>query len=91
MSGPLTTLNLGAGAQSTTVALMAVDGELPPIDHAILADTQWEAAAVYAHLGRLTGILQGAGIRSTGSPPATSARTCSTWAAASDGRRRRPS
>jgi hypothetical protein len=63
MSSPITILNLGAGVQSTTVALMAVHGELPPIDHAIFADTQWEPAAVYAHLGWLTGIMQSAGFR----------------------------
>lgn len=49
----LRVLSLGAGVQSTTVALMTTTGELPPIDVAIFADTGWEPAAVYEHLGRL--------------------------------------
>lgn len=55
---PLRVLNLGAGVQSTTVALMSVQGELPRIDCAIFADTGWEPQAVYEHLDRLTQILQ---------------------------------
>jgi hypothetical protein len=43
-------LSLGAGVQSTTIALMAHRGELPPIDRAIFADTQDEPSAVYMHL-----------------------------------------
>jgi hypothetical protein len=43
-------LNLGAGVQSTTVFLMAHEGLIPPIDHAIFADTQEEPEAVYQHL-----------------------------------------
>lgn len=43
-------LSLGAGVQSTTLALMIAHGELPPIDCAIFADTHWEPRAVYAHL-----------------------------------------
>lgn len=43
-------LSLGAGVQSTTVLLMSLEGELPPLDAAIFADTQWEPAAVYGHL-----------------------------------------
>jgi 3'-phosphoadenosine 5'-phosphosulfate sulfotransferase (PAPS reductase)/FAD synthetase len=39
-------ISLGAGVQSTTLALMA--GDEP--DCAIFADTGWEPAAVYAHL-----------------------------------------
>lgn len=50
---PLRILSLGAGVQSTTVALMANRGLLEPIDHAIFADTGWEPRAVYDHLGRL--------------------------------------
>lgn len=46
----ITVLSLGAGVQSTTVALMAAAGELPMPDCAIFADTQWEPAAVYRHL-----------------------------------------
>lgn len=43
-------LNLGAGVQSTTLALMAKRGDIDPIDYAIFADTQAEPAAVYRHL-----------------------------------------
>ena len=43
-------LNLGAGVQSTTVLLMSMEGELPPLDHVIFADTGWEPQAVYRHL-----------------------------------------
>ncbi len=45
-------LNLGAGVQSTTIYLMALDGDLPeyPITHAIFADTQDEPEGVYRHL-----------------------------------------
>jgi hypothetical protein len=54
-------LNLGAGVQSTTIFLMAKEGAIPPIDHAIFADTQKEPEAVYHHLTWL---------RSLQSPPA---------------------
>ena len=50
----LKVISLGAGVQSTTMALMAAHGELPMPDAAIFADTQWEPAAVYEHLDRLT-------------------------------------
>lgn len=43
-------LSLGAGVQSTTVLLMSLAGELPPLDAAIFADTQEEPVAVYRHL-----------------------------------------
>lgn len=43
-------LSLGAGIQSTTLALMATHGEIEPPDCAIFADTQWEPQAVYDHL-----------------------------------------
>lgn len=46
-------LSLGAGVQSTTVALMCAHGEIEPPDCAIFADTQWEPAAVYDHLAWL--------------------------------------
>jgi len=42
-------LSLGAGVQSSTLLLMAREGELD-LDVAVFADTQWEPAAVYAHL-----------------------------------------
>lgn len=42
-------LNLGAGVQSTTLYLWAIDGEIE-FDFAVFADTQEEPAAVYEHL-----------------------------------------
>lgn len=64
MSTPIkiTSLSLGAGVQSTTLALMACEGVLPKPDLAIFADTGWEPAAVYDHLNRLELELQRAGI-----------------------------
>ena len=49
----LRVLSLGAGVQSTTLALMAAHGEIEPPDVAIFADTQWEPRAVYEHLAWL--------------------------------------
>ena len=50
----LRVISLGAGVQSTTMALMAAHGELTPTpDAAIFADTGWEPKVVYEHLGRL--------------------------------------
>lgn len=40
-------LSLGAGVQSSTVALMIAHGELPPIDAAIFADVGAEPQSVY--------------------------------------------
>lgn len=52
--GPLLrVLSLGAGVQSTTLALMAAHGEIEAPDLAIFADTQWEPRAVYEHLAWL--------------------------------------
>ena len=50
----LNVLALGAGVQSSTLLLMSCLGELPRLDAAIFADTQWEPAAVYEHLKWLT-------------------------------------
>lgn len=50
-------LSLGAGVQSTTLALMAAHGEIASPDLAIFADTGWEPRAVYEHLDRLTPML----------------------------------
>lgn len=58
----VTVLSLGAGVQSTTLALLAAEGELPRPDAAIFADTGWEPRAVYEHLERLKPVLTGAGI-----------------------------
>lgn len=47
----LRVISLGAGVQSTTMALMAAHGEIGPMpDAAIFADTQDEPAEVYEHL-----------------------------------------
>lgn len=46
-------ISLGAGVQSTTLALMAAKGEIAPVDCAIFADTQSEPKSVYEHLARL--------------------------------------
>lgn len=51
MTEPLRILSLGAGVQSTTLALMAAHGEIGPMpDCAIFADTGWEPPHVYEHL-----------------------------------------
>src|SRR5262245_35810596 len=50
----LRVISLGAGVQSTTMALMAAHGEIGPMpDCAIFADTGWEPQAVYDHLAWL--------------------------------------
>jgi hypothetical protein len=46
----LRVLSLGAGVQSSTLALMAARGEIDPPDCAVFADTQSEPAAVYRWL-----------------------------------------
>lgn len=46
-------LSLGAGVQSTTMALMAERGEIDPPDAAIFCDTKWENREVYDHLAWL--------------------------------------
>lgn len=51
-------LSLGAGVQSTALALMAASGELGEMpDCAIFADTGWEPKAVYDHLEKLKVVL----------------------------------
>lgn len=54
---PLRILSLGAGVQSTTLALMAERGDIPPVSCAIFADTHAEPAAVYRHLDWLHSVL----------------------------------
>ena len=44
---------MGAGVQSTALALLARDKRLPKPDYAIFADTGWEPKAVYDHLDKL--------------------------------------
>jgi hypothetical protein len=46
----MTILNLGGGVQSTTLYLMAMRGEIDPIDCAIFADLGEEPKSVYAHM-----------------------------------------
>jgi len=46
----LVVISLGAGVQSSTMALMAANGELPKPDCAIFADTGYEPKAVYRYL-----------------------------------------
>ncbi|MAL09353.1 MAG: hypothetical protein CMF74_06790 [Maricaulis sp.] len=46
----LRVLSLGAGVQSTTLALMIEKGEIPMVDAAIFSDTGAEPKAVYDHL-----------------------------------------
>lgn len=55
-------LSLGAGVQSTTLALMACDGTLPKLDAAIFADTGWEPPAVYRQVNLLAAELAREGI-----------------------------
>lgn len=50
----LRVLSLGAGVQSTALALMAAHGEIGPMpDCAVFADTGWEPRAVHEHLAWL--------------------------------------
>lgn len=54
MSEPIHILSLGAGVQSSTMALMAAHGEITPMPRcAIFADTQDEPASVYDWLNYL--------------------------------------
>ena len=51
MKTMLNVISLGAGVQSSTMALMAAKGEITPMpDAAIFADTQWEPPRVYEWL-----------------------------------------
>ena len=47
-------LNLGAGVQSSVLALMITKGDLPPVDFAVFADTQAGPDEVYEWLAWLT-------------------------------------
>lgn len=68
----LRVLSLGAGVQSTAVYLMALHGEIPPLDHAIFADVGEEPEAVYAHLRWMQSL---GGLPSTSSARDASATT----------------
>ena len=58
----LNLLSLGAGVQSTVIALLAADGQLGHLDGAIFADTGWEPKAVYDQVDRIGVELDKAGI-----------------------------
>jgi 3'-phosphoadenosine 5'-phosphosulfate sulfotransferase (PAPS reductase)/FAD synthetase len=58
----LRALSLGAGVQSTALALMAVEGVLPLPDVAIFSDTGWEPAKVYRQVARIAEVLTAAGV-----------------------------
>ena len=53
----LTVISLGAGVQSSTMAIMAAKGDLPPVDCAIFSDTQNESRMTYLYLDLLKKIL----------------------------------
>ena len=58
MQDPIHIISLGAGVQSSTMALMAAHGEITPIPKcAIFADTQDEPEAVYQWLDQLETLL----------------------------------
>lgn len=59
----LVAISCGAGVQSTTLVLLAVDGVLPKPDVAIFADTGWEPRAVYEQVDRLAELCEANGIR----------------------------
>jgi len=68
----LRVLSLGAGVQSTTLALMAAHGIIGPMpDCAVFADTGWKPQAVYRHLAWLMapGVLPFSGPRRLGRRP----------------------
>jgi len=52
-TNPLNILSLGGGVQSSTILLMSLHGELPPLDYVIFADTGWEPAGVYRQIDYL--------------------------------------
>jgi hypothetical protein len=53
----LTVLSLGAGVQSSAMAVMSARGDLPPVDCAIFADTGYEPKGIYTYLNYLKSIL----------------------------------
>ena len=56
-SKTLTVISLGAGVQSSVMAIMAAKGDFPNVDCAIFADTGYEPKAVYQYLEFLKKIL----------------------------------
>lgn len=58
MTEPIHIISLGAGVQSSTMALMAAAGEIAPMPvAAIFADTQHESIATYQYLEELEALL----------------------------------
>ena len=54
----LTVLSLGAGVQSSAMAVMSARSDLPPVDCAIFADTGYEPKMVYKYLELLKKVLK---------------------------------
>lgn len=74
-------ISLGAGVQSSTMALMAACGELTPMpDAAVFADTQDEPQEVYRHLEWLTSLLPFPVVKATRSKLSTALLTGDTAA-----------
>lgn len=56
-----TIVSFGGGVQSTALAIMAIDGRIPRPDLFMFADTGDEPVAVYEHVKKWKGILEGEG------------------------------
>ena len=56
-------ISLGAGVQSTTLLMLAIHGEIEPVEHCIFADTGWEPSHVYTHLAKLKPLMEKSGIQ----------------------------
>ena len=56
-------LSLGAGVQSSALLLLAIEGQIEPIEHCIFADTGWEPNAVYQHVEYLIPFMKKANIQ----------------------------
>ena len=56
-SKALTVISLGAGVQSSTMALMSAVGEFPKVDACVFADTMYENSSSYKYLKYLESIL----------------------------------
>ena len=54
--------NIGLGRQSTAMALMIINGDLPRPDCFLFADTGWEREGTYENLARLKPMAEKAGI-----------------------------
>jgi len=55
---------MGAGVQSTAIALLIAEGAIPKPDFAVFADTGWEPPDVYEHLEKLNEeVLEPSGVK----------------------------